>query len=1061
VHNAKIKLISLAVWLSLSPLASEAAGLGKLTVISALGEPLNAEVELLSTTKEELSTLNAQIAPSDVFAEQGLERASILSAVRVEVGKRPDGTPVLRLSSAQPINDPFLDMLLQVEWSSGRLLREYTALLDPPGFSGNKSANNVSQPATLLGTSTKPVQQGTSSSDKGKGKAVVPGAESSAAANPDHVVRKGDTLHAIASQAQVDGVSLEQMLVGIYRANQSAFAGNMNRLKVGQILRIPEQSELQSVSKAEAAKEIRVQTANWNAYRSKLAGMAQTSTPAQEESSQSASGKISAPAEDKSTKPEPGPRDVVKLSKSETASTAKADADAAKRLTALQEDAIARENALKEANSRVAALEKQLQDMQKLLEIKNQALAEAQKGAKAVPAPTPPATPQTQPTPAPAPTAEAPKAPEAAAPEMPKPEAAPAPKPKPKPKKIVRPVPPPLPEPSFVDTMLDNPLFLAAGGGGLIALLGGAWMFMRNKRKKGLDSFEQGILTTGGLKPDTVFGNTVGGTVDTGTTSFLTDFGQGANAGMIDTNDVDPIAEAEVYMAYGRDAQAEEILKDAISKDSKRYELHLKLLEIFAQRKDVGAFETLAGELYAAVGAADPLWAKAAEMGRELDPTNPLYGASHAPESIIAPAAQEPMDFEATMIQQAPVAQPEEVEFESPKEPPTLDFSLDTPASDEEVAPAPQAENNSLDFDLGGLELPEEPSPATPAAAGQGESLPDLDAALAAFGTGAAETENVSTPEPATEASASGLDFEFDLPEPAADSTAQLDMSDLGATPGASADIEVPAANADLEMPELELPALEAASAEALAPTQPEPVSELSLPELELPALNAESQLDVKQPAASAEEITAVADLDLTALDALEAGPAVASAAEILTFEFSTEPEPGVEEVTLSQPETEAAPETTVESSAFDLDLSGFDLPQSSEVEEIQVESPKQAAGEEGSGLDFNFDIDLGDLDTPAPAAAPAANSDEMPDLDLAGISLDVAAEASAPANDSGNAPAPAAAESPDVDTKLDLVTAYIDMGDNEGARELLEEVLKEGGPGQRERAQKLIASLG
>jgi Tfp pilus assembly protein FimV len=117
---------------------------------------------------------------------------------------------------------------------------------------------------------------------------------------------------------------------------------------------------------------------------------------------------------------------------------------------------------------------------------------------------------------------------------------------------------------------------------------------------------------------------------------------------MIDTNDVDPIAEAEVYMAYGRDAQAEEILKDAIAKEPKRYELHLKLLEIFAARKDTGAFETLAGELYAALGATDPTWTKVAEMGRRLEPSNPLYGdaGTHVTE-----AKPEPVDFDATMIQ--------------------------------------------------------------------------------------------------------------------------------------------------------------------------------------------------------------------------------------------------------------------------------------------------------------------------------------------------------------------------------------------------------------------------
>ena len=150
---------------------------------------------------------------------------------------------------------------------------------------------------------------------------------------------------------------------------------------------------------------------------------------------------------------------------------------------------------------------------------------------------------------------------------------------------------------------------------------------MRKKREKNLADFEQGIMTSGGLKANTVFGNTGTASVDTGDTSFLTDFSQSASGGMIDTNDVDPIAEAEVYMAYGRDAQAEEILKDAISKEPKRYELHLKLLEMYAASKNMSAFETISGELYTTLGASDPTWAKVAAIGIKLEPNNPLYQA--------------------------------------------------------------------------------------------------------------------------------------------------------------------------------------------------------------------------------------------------------------------------------------------------------------------------------------------------------------------------------------------------------------------------------------------------
>lgn len=613
MHNSKIKRISLAVCLALMPLAANAAGLGKLTVLSGLGEPLNAEIEL-SASKDELSSLSARIAPVETYAEQGLDRPATLSALRVELGKQANGTPVIKLTSVQPVNDPFLDMLIQLEWSTGRLLREYTALLDPPGYGEQKTAlaaaPQVSAPAGAgaVAQAAKPVQP---SGKPGKARAHATPKGGSVQAEPAgqgeaYTTQSGDTLRSIARNMQVEGVSLEQMLVGLYRANKDAFVdGNMNRLKVGQIMRAPGNEELQSLSQQEAIKEIHVHSTDWHAYRHKLAGAVAEAAPEGEGArGQSASGKITAPAEDKAAPAAAGARDVVKLSKSDT-TTAKPSGPetAASKLdkqSAGKEDATARAKAAKEADERVAALEKQLQDMQKLLQVKNQTLADMQKGAAAPDAKAQPAAPA---TPAPAeqkpvqepapkaevkPTAAAPvekasEAPAVAAPEAPK-----------QPRKPRRTPPPVAPEPVAEPSLLDDPLMMGGIGGGLLALLGGGWFYLRNKRRKGLDSFEQGILTTSGLKPNTVFGNTAGGTVDTGDTSFLTDLSQGSG-GMIDTNDVDPIAEAEVYMAYGRDVQAEEILKDAIGKDPRRYELHQKLLEIYSNRKDTTAFETLAG----------------------------------------------------------------------------------------------------------------------------------------------------------------------------------------------------------------------------------------------------------------------------------------------------------------------------------------------------------------------------------------------------------------------------------------------------------------------------------
>ena len=187
------------------------------------------------------------------------------------------------------------------------------------------------------------------------------------------------------------------MLDGLYRANKEAFIkDNMNRLKVGQIMRVPAKEELQSVTQQDALQDIRMHSKDWNAYRNKLAGAVAESAPSTEEtaSNRSSAGKISAPVEDKAAPVSSGPRDVVKLSKSELPgkSAGTSEKDMQGKLNAMQEELTAREKSLKEANERTAMLEKQVQDMQKLLSIKSQAMTDLQKGAVApVPATVPPA----------------------------------------------------------------------------------------------------------------------------------------------------------------------------------------------------------------------------------------------------------------------------------------------------------------------------------------------------------------------------------------------------------------------------------------------------------------------------------------------------------------------------------------------------------------------------------------------------------------------------------------------------------------------------------------------
>ncbi|HZV61250.1 MAG TPA: FimV/HubP family polar landmark protein [Methylophilaceae bacterium] len=1027
MHKSKLRRITLAVYFALMPVAADAAGLGKLTVISGLGEPLNAEIELLSTTTEELSTLTAAIAPEEAYAVQGLERSALHNAIQVEVDKKPDGTPILKLSTRQPVSDPFLDMLIQVDWSTGRLLREYTVLLDPPGYSNNAASGGPAveaptvqaSPSTDTTSTAADQDTGDASADQQSttdaGRARTPSTASTEdATQQEYTTVAGDTLSSIAKRLQVEGVSLEQMLAGLYTANEKAFVGgNMNRLRVGQIIQVPSAEELQSISQTEAAQQVRVHSTDWNAYRNRLAGIVAESAPADEDTdAQTSGGKISTSAEDKAAPPATGPRDVVKLSKTDTSGAAAGDSKALQdRINALQEEVTAKEKATQEANERTAMLEKQIADMQKLLAIKSQSLAEMQKNASgATAAPVPARAEQNQPatdtqnttpgnpaTPEAAPTTVTPEAPVAA----------PATEPTQatdKPKKKVTPSPPPpiVEEPGMLDGLAEDPMLLAAAGGGVV-LLGGGWLFLRNRRRRNLDSFEQGILTAGGLKANTVFGNTAGGTVDTGDTSFLTDFSQ-SGGGMIDTHDVDPIAEAEVYMAYGRDAQAEEILKDAIAKEPQRYELHLKLLEIIANRKDTAAFETIAGELYSTLGSNDPTWLKVAQMGQQLEPGNPLYdtkGASVATAAAVAAGtAAVAATGEKSRLDASDFDNAEEMKESS------LDFSLGNATNARQpVDTVSDSESSSLDFDLG-----------TPSAGDENkQSLSEMTTMSdSVFGV---------TEEPQKEASRS-KELEFDLgttPETTPPGTMQSSSENFGTT-----------------LPGLDLPNV--------------PQAENQPADLKLGG-NTESMVMAYAEAAPVE------DMGLS-FEMPDFGNTQTEAPKNPQDDLTSFSDTGL----MQAPQTEAVEEIRFESAQ---ETPSFDLPDLGDI--TFEEDKKPEAANNGMGMDFNFDNNIGESDSGASGTSVSFESPDEevpnpPEIDLSGITLDFGPTIDNPEAGNENMATNGGmveGESPEVDTKLDLVTAYMEMGDKEGARELLDEVLKEGGPQQKARAQEMLSTIG
>jgi len=750
-----------------APLVAHAAGLGKLTVLSPLGQPLNAEIEIVALRPGEEDTLVARIAPPEAFAAAGIEVSHILSGMRFTVERR-DGRPILRLTTPSPINEPFVELLVELQWATGRLVREYTFLLDPPEYKvppsiaaappvpakpaapapvepakpppavETRPIEPAAPPVITPSPAPTPTPAPVAEPVKEPAKEAAKEPEKPAAEAKVHEVVKGDTLGAIAKANLPPGVTLNQMLIALYRANQDAFIReNVNLVRAGRILNIPSAEAIGTVDVDEANRIVRTHHAEFREYRSRLAAVPAPAdaAPGQRETT----GRI----EPKPDAPKPAaPQDQVRLSKVDPQKPAAPGTQAAR-----GDDTLARERALKEAQSRISDLEKNVADLQKLLELKNQQLAELEKRAAPKPAPAAPApapapavkVPEpAKPAPTPAPVA---KAPEPAKPEPPKP-AAPAPKP------AAKPTPPPPPAPSLLDEILD---FLGTPEGwaaiGVLMLgLGGYTYYAWRKKKAAHAKFHDSVMgaaAAGAAAGASISGPSLGAATPAAASQPAVSTPPAAMA----AEEVDPIAEADVYMAYGRDAQAEEILKEALQKDANRAPVHAKLLEIYANRKDAKAFEQTALKLKNITSGTGPEWDKATALGRSIDPQNGLYAgatgaaAAAAPAAAAAAAPAPTLDFDIGGAAQASASAPD-LTLDATQQPKGPDGGLDFDVSgapekkdtsgDETVVVRPGAQEASapsgLDFNLD-LGAPTEQK-AVPAAAAPAAAAPAADAGL-------------------------------------------------------------------------------------------------------------------------------------------------------------------------------------------------------------------------------------------------------------------------------------------------------------------------------------------
>ena len=808
-----------AILLGMSSFDAQALALGRLSVQSALGEPLRAEIDIPDINAEEAASLKAGVASPDAFKAAGLDYNLTIANMQIALMRRPDGRMYLRLSSERAVNDPFLDLILEANWSSGRIVRDYTLLFDPPALrpGGAAAAPTTPQIYSLPTPRSAPsAAPGSQPRAAAAAAARAPVDRRAAAERPapasrpqpsgdgkQVTVQAGDTASKIAANTKPASVSLDQMLIALLRANPDAFiGGNVNRLKAGAVLDVPSADQASAISAGEATQTLVAQSKDFNDFRRKLADGAPATQLSQPD--RAAGGRIQARVEDK--KPSASTPDKLTLSKGAIQARA-------------NEEKIAKERAARDASSRVAELSKNISELSRIggasgatgtggaaaasaakgvnVPVGTLAAASAARTASAaspapfaapmaarpasVPAPAPapmavvpapvkpasapmaappPPAPASAPVvaaPAPAPAMAAPVAsapvPAAAAPAMTAASAAApaastaaaatqaasmAPAPKPVVKAPV--APPPPPEPTLMEELMDNPL-IPGGVLLMLALLGG-FAFYRSRQRRRATQVDSSFLESR-LQPDSFFGASGGQRIDTNE-GGATGSSMVYSPSQLDAaGDVDPVAEADVYRAYGRDRQAEEILKEAMRTNPSRVAIHGKLLEIYAKRRDGKAFEVVAAEAYGLTRGEGPEWEHICELGRELDASNPMYQPGGQPNPRPGAPANAPVSngFATSTIPQS--IQPV---IEEPAAPVDLDLDLDFSLADEPTAapPAraaapfvseqtvafkvvPQGQAPSLDMDFGAATVAMHNPPTTPSVTDTVKlSVPDL-----------------------------------------------------------------------------------------------------------------------------------------------------------------------------------------------------------------------------------------------------------------------------------------------------------------------------------------------
>ena len=706
------------------PAPAWALGLGNAEVKSALNEPLSAKIALRAVQSGDLDRMLVALGTAEQFALAGIDRPFGLSALIFKVVDEGPDRSYIRISTVAPVTEPFLNFLVEVNWARGRVIREYTILLDPPVYGAAISAaveqrvptvSSVPRLETVVTTTAEAETPAPTTSTATPG-AVVPGRL------PDSIgpVTSTDTLWSIAERVRPDAsISVQRMMLSILEANPEAFAiANVNALKAGSVLRIPGVFEIGPDEKAAALAEVRRHHAQWDDYRRGLAaatprapagegvssvssvptGVTDSGTPAPGEPAQSAT--------DGGEETEPARLELVSAGSATDGTGAAGENVEGLRneLNMALEEADAKGRESEELASRLTEAEEIIADLQRMVEIKDSAIATLQRelakpeGGEVAPAPAEPAE-----TPKPEPPKAEPGQPATAETEPPKPDAPAEPS-----ERL-----PASAEPSILTTVQDmlggrNPIVFGAFVLGVLTILIGAIGLVRKRRSRAAEEADALVIgedaTVAALADDgvtelgdddaTVVPGVAPGvdTVDEDATVVAGAEPATVQRQAADTApDEDPLSEVNVYLAYERFDQAESVVRGAIGDYPDRHEYRLRLLEVFHQAKNLVGFEAAARELRDKVGTDSPLMEQAAGLWQGISPGRDLF----------AEAADDDM-FDVTDPAVGPGAGAVDMDLGVGEEADatSVDFDLGFEiTSSDDVAPGTQ--DGGLDFDLG------------------------------------------------------------------------------------------------------------------------------------------------------------------------------------------------------------------------------------------------------------------------------------------------------------------------------------------------------------------------